>query len=175
MGPAILEHKVVDLAIPKQEGFGPAVLGHRVDMLVALGHRGFVPSALNWHGSEPVGPRQEDSLPATIGFDLDLVPAKVSLVDTYTRVAAAWVGFSVARIDLAVAKFVPGFAEVGPARVWAAEHIAFAVVWPATTIVRIDLVVVADDLVVVVGDLLRNNLPLMLREKPLPKQGLPLQ
>jgi len=45
----------------------------------------------------------------------------------YTRVATALVGFYVARVDLAVEKFVPRVIEVGSARVWVeryAEHIA---------------------------------------------------
>ena len=67
----------------------------------------------------------------------------------YTRVAAARVGFAVARA-LAAAKFVPGVTGVGPTRVWVekyADHIASTTARPAATIERIDLVVVASDLV----------------------------
>lgn len=68
----------------------------------------------------------------------------------YTRVVAALVGFSIARVDLAVSKFVPGAVEVCPARTWVercAEHIASDVVWLVATVVRIDLAVVAIDLI----------------------------
>lgn len=42
-----------------------------------------------------------------------------------------------------------GFAEVGPVRVWVeryVEHIAYATLWLAATVVRIGLVVVVGDL-----------------------------
>jgi len=45
----------------------------------------------------------------------------------YTRVVVALVGFAVARVDLAVAKFFLEAAEVGSTRTWVgwcAEHIA---------------------------------------------------
>ena len=67
----------------------------------------------------------------------------------YTRVVAAQLGFVAARVDLAVAKFIPGAAEVGPVRVWVeryAKHIASTVARLVATIVRIGLTVVARDL-----------------------------
>ncbi len=67
----------------------------------------------------------------------------------YKRVVVALVGFSIARVDLAVEKFVHGVAEVGHARVSVercVEHIVSATAWLAATIVRIDLVAVAGDL-----------------------------
>ena len=145
----VLEHRVVEPVVPEQEGSGPAVLGHKVDTLVALRHRGFVPSSLGRQDFEPIDLQQEDSPPAAAGFDLDPVPARVDLVDMYTRVAATRFGFVVPSADLAVAKFAPRAAEVGLARVWVeryAEHTASAVAQLAATVERTDLVVVASDL-----------------------------
>lgn len=115
MGLAVLEHRAVEPIVFAQEGFGPVVLGHKVDTLVSLRHRGFVPGALGRQDTEPVDPGQEDSALAIAGFDLDHVPARVDLVDTYTRVTTAQVGFSIEKFVLV--------------RVWVeryAEHIASA-------------------------------------------------
>lgn len=109
MGHVVLENKAIGHLVPEQEGYGPIVLGHKVYMLAALGHRDFVPGALGQKDSEPIGHRKEDSPLATAGLDLELVPARVALVDRYIRVATTQVGF----FDLAVAKFVPS-----PTRVW---------------------------------------------------------
>jgi len=151
VGPIVLEHRVVGPVVPKQEGYGPTILRHKVDILVALGRRGFVLGALGRQNSEPIDPGQEDFAHATAGFDLDPVLARVGLVDMYKRVAAALVGFVVARVDLAVAKFVPRAVEVGPVRVWVeryAKHIASAIAQPTATIGRTDLAIVAGDLAV---------------------------
>jgi len=69
----------------------------------------------------------------------------------YTSVVVARVGFAATRVGLAVEKFVPGVAEVSPARTWAgrfAEHIASVDVQFATTIARFSLAIVVVDLVV---------------------------
>jgi len=49
----------------------------------------------------------------------------------YTRVASSLVGFAVARVDIVVEKFVPGFAKVSPAMVWVERY--EELLWPATT------------------------------------------
>ena len=69
----------------------------------------------------------------------------------YTRVTASLVGFSIARVDLAVEKFVPGVVEVGLVRVWVerrVKHIASVAAWFATIVARVDLAVVVVDLTV---------------------------
>lgn len=74
----------------------------------------------------------------------------------YTRVAAAWVGFVVARVGLVVEKSIPKAAEVGPARTWVgryAEHIASTVAWFVVTVARFDLAIFVVDLAVVAVDL----------------------
>jgi len=149
MGPVVLKHRAIGPIVPEQEGSGPAVLRHKVDTLVSLGRRGFVLGALGQQDSEPVDPGQEDFSPIAGGFDLDLVPTRVDLADMYTRVASAQVGFVVARADIAVAKFGPGLAKVGPETVWVEryeEHITSVVAWPAAIVTRIDLAVVVGDL-----------------------------
>jgi len=149
MGPVVLEHVVDEPVVSQLEDFGPAFLGHKVDTLVSLGRRDFVPNALSRQDSEPVDLGNEDSGPTTSELDLDPALARVDLVDMYTRVAAALVGFAVARVELVVTKFVLGSVEVGPARVWVercAEHITSVAALLAATIVRIDLVVVVGDL-----------------------------
>lgn len=117
MGSVVLEHRVIEPVIHKQEGSGFAVLGNRVDKLVAHGRRAFVPDALSYQDSGPFDPGHEDSRPAVAGLDLDPAPARVDLVDMYTGVSISLVGFPIARVDLAVTKFVLGVAEVGPVKV----------------------------------------------------------
>ena len=149
MGLVVLEHRVIGLVVPKQEGSGLAVLGHKFDTLVSLGCRVFVIGALGQQDYVPVDPRKEDSTPTTIGFDLDPVLARVDLFDMYTRVAATQVCFAIARANLSVEKFVLGAVEVGPTRAWIeryAEHTASAIAQLVVTVERTNLVVVANDL-----------------------------
>ena len=118
MGPVLLEHMVDEPVVPEQEDYGPAILGHNVDKIVALRRRDFVPDSLGRQGSKPVDLGHEDFGPVTTRLDLDPAPARVKLVDMYTRFVATLVCFFVARVDFTVAKFVPGAAEVGFRRTW---------------------------------------------------------
>lgn len=146
METVVLQHRVFGPGVPKQEGSGPEVLGHKVDTIFALGCRHFVPGSLGWQDSQPVGLGREDSSPSATGLDFEPIPTRVALVDRYTRIVSNQVSF----VDLAVTKFVPGFAEVGPARVWVERHvvhIASVSTWPAAIVGRTDLAVFLGDLI----------------------------